>query len=48
MVTSIVSPAIATKGGSNTGLLIFGGLVVAGLIYYFGFYKPQQEAKEAK
>ncbi len=48
MVTSIVSPAIATKSGNNTGLLIIGGLFLAGLVYYFGFYKPEQEAKEKK
>lgn len=48
MVTSFNTAPSGSKGGSNTGLIIFGVLAVAALGYYFGIYKPEQDAKLQK
>lgn len=48
MVTSFNTVASGTKGGSNTGLIIFGVVAAAALGYYFLVYKPEQDAKLAK
>jgi len=46
MITTLNTPAMEGEK-SNTGLYIFGAIVLTAGLYYFLVYKPEQDAKKA-